>query len=413
MSLHFEQGQFNAHRVIYHSRTEGKYAALDHHNDIIPAGYTRLKLQDLISGLSELTPSINQNDKKALYESLGYMRQRNIQKTNASCLPICITLFFVRLINLFRGYGFQTATARIDILRITLNASPTENAPPEMSKQDIYAYRREIYQETLKACNEGYLVDGNHITIDHAAMLAETERYETAPLLEPLPHEKRFPTLFSILEDDTLNVLLAHARQGRNPIGINMANRYRHGGGVEEGCPAQEEAICRRSNHILGLKKFENEYPLSEFGGIYSPHNSVFREDQAHDFAFMKTPEQVALVAIAAYDLREKSAERTALGITEISEESLAKNIAFCEGTAQKIRNALRIMAQKGHEFLVLGALGCGAFANPPYLIAKLFQQVLSEEEFKGRFRQVDFAILVQYEKDKVNVDAFKKYFVA
>lgn len=65
--------------------------------------------------------------------------------------------------------------------------------------------------------------------------------------------------------------------------------------------------------------------------------------------------------------------------------------------TLDKMRTIFRIGYAHGHDSLVLSAMGCGAFANPPAHIAKLFHQVIEEPEFKGRFRLVDFAILDGY----------------
>lgn len=47
-----------------------------------------------------------------------------------------------------------------------------------------------------------------------------------------------------------------------------------------------------------------------------------------------------------------------------------------------------------GHNSLVLSALGCGAFRNPPRHVARLFKEVLSEEEFVSRYRHISFAII-------------------
>ncbi len=65
--------------------------------------------------------------------------------------------------------------------------------------------------------------------------------------------------------------------------------------------------------------------------------------------------------------------------------------------TLDKIRTIFRIGIHQGHDSLVLSALGCGAFANPPAHIAKLFHQVIEEPEFKGAFKLIDFAILDGY----------------
>ena len=67
------------------------------------------------------------------------------------------------------------------------------------------------------------------------------------------------------------------------------------------------------------------------------------------------------------------------------------------EITLDKMRTILRIGMANFHDSLVLSAMGCGAFANPPAHIAKLFHQVIEEDEFKDTFRLIDFAILDGY----------------
>ena len=65
--------------------------------------------------------------------------------------------------------------------------------------------------------------------------------------------------------------------------------------------------------------------------------------------------------------------------------------------TLDKMRTIFRIGLANNHDSLVLSAMGCGAFSNPPKHIAQLFHQVIEEEEFKNRFRLIDFAILDGY----------------
>ena len=58
------------------------------------------------------------------------------------------------------------------------------------------------------------------------------------------------------------------------------------------------------------------------------------------------------------------------------------------------MRLAIRAALIHGHTALVLGALGCGAFANPKEQVADCWAQVLAEEEFKGWLGEVVFAVL-------------------
>jgi uncharacterized protein (TIGR02452 family) len=50
-----------------------------------------------------------------------------------------------------------------------------------------------------------------------------------------------------------------------------------------------------------------------------------------------------------------------------------------------------------------LGAFGCGAFANPPNHIAKLFKEVFLENEFSGVFKYVVFSIFEDHNSGKLH----------
>jgi uncharacterized protein (TIGR02452 family) len=73
------------------------------------------------------------------------------------------------------------------------------------------------------------------------------------------------------------------------------------------------------------------------------------------------------------------------------------------EGIKNKIRTILRIGLENGHDSLVLGALGCGAFSNPPKHIAKLFHEVLDEVEFANKYKYIVFAVLEDHNSKKAH----------
>lgn len=66
----------------------------------------------------------------------------------------------------------------------------------------------------------------------------------------------------------------------------------------------------------------------------------------------------------------------------------------FKKNTKRKMRMVLLAAALGGWTHLVLGALGCGAYANPPDKVARYWREVLEEPIFQGRFKLVVFAIL-------------------
>jgi len=58
----------------------------------------------------------------------------------------------------------------------------------------------------------------------------------------------------------------------------------------------------------------------------------------------------------------------------------------------RKIQLILCIGLETHHDCLVLSALGCGAYRNPPHHVAQLFKEVINEN-FAGCFKNITFAI--------------------
>ena len=62
--------------------------------------------------------------------------------------------------------------------------------------------------------------------------------------------------------------------------------------------------------------------------------------------------------------------------------------------TGANVRTIYRIALLNGHDSLVLGGFGCGVFKLEPEFVAELFKQILDENEFKGKFHTIAFALL-------------------
>lgn len=165
---------------------------------------------------------------------------------------------------------------------------------------------------------------------------------------------------------------------------LNMASATSQGGGWLEGTTAQEEQLCYRSTLIRTLHL--GHYPWPDIAGFFSPKVAVFRTS-APDYDFYesldpkRTPEILSVVSVAAIrcktreDQWEKQWQRRVMG--------------------QKMRLILRICGRRKQKRLVLGAFGCGAFRNPPKEVAELWKEILEEEEFKGWFSEILFAVFV------------------
>ena len=194
--------------------------------------------------------------------------------------------------------------------------------------------------------------------------------------------------------------------RGMNPALLNMASLYHPGGGVLTGSSAQEEDLCRRSNLAISLYQFslpggqygdladmvhvkrrEERYPMDNtYGGIYSPDITFFRGMRDEGYVLLDEPFKAAVISVASLNYNPRHGHsQLDNGIIPEQDKPLLK---------EKIRTILRIGALKKHDSLVLGALGCGAFCTPPAQMARLFHQVLNEQEFQDRFKKIVFAII-------------------
>jgi len=61
-------------------------------------------------------------------------------------------------------------------------------------------------------------------------------------------------------------------------------------------------------------------------------------------------------------------------------------------------------------EYLVLGAMGCGAYSCPPRLVATTMKRMILEPEFAGRWKEVTFAVFGKKNaaRDINNFDIFE-----
>ena len=191
------------------------------------------------------------------------------------------------------------------------------------------------------------------------------------------------PTVFEVLNSDCLDAELVAKTNGFSPCVLNMTSRARFGGGWQEGAGAQEESLFRRSNFFAALLPDQQKeyYPLDDLTCFYTPDVTVFRASEAQGYAFLDKPRQVAFMGVSAI-------KDPVLDGEELSAAALVR-------TRNKIRALCTMAILHGHDCLILGAFGCGAYRNPPRSVAHAFRQVMQDEAmFKNRFKSVIFAIL-------------------
>lgn len=284
----------------------------------------------------------------------------------------------------------------------------------------IKKHNEDVFRETTGIIKAGYYItpSGKRIDLDMQPMIDGSRCYHKDLGTVDSPKVKDGTNVW-VEKDDCLKVAEWMVGAGYKPALLNFASAGHPGGGVETGARAQEETICRRSTLTRSLFSFEathakrygyelhegNNYPLSrslDFSAIYSPQVTVFRE-AGPDYTLMEKPFQVGVITNAALNMNGRFPIRlTPDG--HIPEEG--KTI-----TRNKIRTIFRIGLIKGHDSLILGAFGCGAFKTPPREMAQLFKEVMEEEEFKDRYRIISFAILSDHNDRSGNLAAFEEVF--
>lgn len=192
------------------------------------------------------------------------------------------------------------------------------------------------------------------------------------------------------------------------PAVLNLASDTQPGGGWQTGAMAQEEALCYRSSLSLSLHK--HYYPWDALQGLYTRDVVVIRSSTADGHALLGPV--VAAADLPVVSVLSVAAVRRPKLVDAQSPGGKQRKV-FADGdervlTKKKMRLALRMAASKGHDCLVLGALGCGAFRNPAEEIADAWKEVLGEVEFaEGWWRAVWFAVLDK--TDEGNLEIFEE----
>ena len=271
-----------------------------------------------------------------------------------------------------------------------------------MDMMDKHSLRIDIFNATLEVIRQGWYrtASGERVELPAAEEVMEAAEMYREPFHVMVDPTEPVTTEVRVENKDCVLAAKELIDAGYNPAMLNLADLYTPGGLVEYGSGAQEENLCRRSNLIVSLYAFsamrirqypdiglvpkEEQYPMDErFGGIYSGIVTFFRESESTGSRLEK-PCNIPVISVAALNGPRIGADGRML-----SEETAI--------TLDKMRTIFRIGQANFHDSLVLSALGCGAFANPPAHIASLFHQVIEEDEFHNKFRLIDFAILDGY----------------
>lgn len=194
------------------------------------------------------------------------------------------------------------------------------------------------------------------------------------------------PVKAFVCENTTFRCAGEYAQTGLKIAVLNFASPYEPGGGVLRGAMAQEECLCRVSSlyDALAQPYFQKHYyqyhmdrrsDLFSDRIIYSPLITIIKSDDAAA-SLLAAPFVTDVITCAAPYIRRQMNEHDLYSVY-----------------LSRIRNILETAMGNDIDILILGAFGCGAFHNPPQLMAKAFHHLLIQEKYAQYFRKVVFAI--------------------
>lgn len=190
---------------------------------------------------------------------------------------------------------------------------------------------------------------------------------------------------------------------------MNFANAFNSGGGVMHGSRAQEESLCRTStlypviarpemwNTFYAYHRELNNYKATD-ALIYSENIVICKTE---DDIPRRMPEsdwvKTDVITIAAPQLTMNQCTNGGVFVSDA--ELFAIHV-------KRAIHMLTVAASRKADILVLGAFGCGAFNNNPYIVANAYKVAL--EQFDKAFEKVVFAVFCTSD-EAVNYKAFKE----
>ena len=281
----------------------------------------------------------------------------------------------------------------------------------------LRSLRKDVFQSTLATVERGeYMTAHGHIVrLPLTGNLQNKTRFYDKEIHPKVAYSTRYNTQIAAVNDDCLNFARRIHKIEKDVCVLNMASRRNPGGGVFAGAGAQEEYLFRCSDYYrslyqyapfaveYGMKESSHSYPLDRnYGGCFSPGVTVFRGTEEDGYRFLHHPWHMNFIAVPGMNRPE---------LVHLNNEvRIAHHLI--EGVKNKIRTIFRIAVDNGQKTLILGALGCGAFKNPPKHVAELFKEVLCEPEFIHVFRRVFFVIKEDHNSTgEGNFKPFKEIF--
>jgi len=213
------------------------------------------------------------------------------------------------------------------------------------------------------------------------------------------------PPTVRIIQADTYDAARTFSKSPDSKVRIgvlNMASALQPGGGILKGAIAQEESICLRSTLYPSLK--DSFYRIPQNAAIYSPDVVVFRDSAQQELPKSEWffVDVISCAAVRGPDVVVKTRQGVEKQVYEWAQDY--------EIMLMKARLIMQIARQKQISHLVLGALGCGVFKNPPEEVARIFKKVIHGHRKRPGVVGIEEIVFAIFD-DGPNLKAFKTVF--
>ena len=244
-------------------------------------------------------------------------------------------------------------------------------------------------KEELIACFQDTLQISNKELKERTLISIKSNKVYKEKFLSKVSRGNDDCAVISIHSETTFAVAKRYCQYGKVAV-LNFANPHNPGGGASNGAMAQEECLCRSSNLYACIS---NENIFDEYYGYHREMKNYFFSDRliyTKDVTVFKNDDEIpglmpesewfqvdVITCAAPYLGKRKYTNKKAL-------KELLKG---------RIKNIFEASIDNKADVLILGAFGCGAFKNPPEVVASAFYEVIVENAYENCLKQIVFAI--------------------
>ena len=277
---------------------------------------------------------------------------------------------------------FKSGTIRMDDKKRWILNNNLRNKPKDLVQ---------CFKDTLNYCESNELKDETEKAVVYSKI------YPEGFLAKRRIKNKKADIL--VERTTTFDAAARYRDLGKIAV-LNFANPEIPGGGVKNGAKAQEESLCRCSNLypcLTSLRVQEEFYKYHYLKKrffysdrvIYTKDVTVFKDDELDMLDKEKWFHVDVLTCAAPFTAKIGYVKDTFSG----SEKFKLSRTALMRIFESRIKNIINAAMDNEADILILGAFGCGAFRNPPDIVARAFKNVIQTNHYEECFDKIIFAV--------------------